>query len=300
MRGYTIEPSRKKGKRMEVKERAYAKINLFLDVVGKRSDGYHDIRSVMQTVSLCDEVEINVERADYSCITLKMENSNIPADERNLAYLAAERFLDESGVCAAVDITVKKYIPDCAGLGGGSADAAAVLRGLNLALGSPLSEGKLCAIAESLGADVPFCVKGGTRLCEGKGERMSIYPPFDAFFVIVPPVKEKIETPKAYGMLDEAFDNFEKDNAELHDALFDFFNEDAVLGMYNVFESVVIPLSPEIHEIRTALLDLGAAGALMTGSGSAVFGVFEGEREAEEAAKELPGAVVCKAVGALK
>lgn len=285
---------------MEVKERAYAKINLFLDVVGKRSDAYHNIRSVMQTVSLCDEVDVSAERADYSCITLKMEHSDIPANEQNLAYLAAERFLDASGICATVDITVKKYIPDGAGLGGGSADAAAVLRALNMAFGSPLSAEQLCEVGENLGADVPFCIRGGTRLCEGKGEKMSIYPPLDAFFVIVPPVKKKIETPKAYAMLDQAFGSFQEDNSALHDALFDFFAEDAVLGMYNVFESVVIPLCPEIHEVRTALLDLGAKGALMSGSGSAVFGVFDSEAEAESAAKELPGAVVCKTVGALK
>ena len=284
---------------MEISEKAYAKINLFLDVVGKREDGYHNIRSVMQALSLCDEVEVVLERADYSCITLKMENSDIPADERNLAYLAAERFLDETGICATVDITVKKYIPDRAGLGGGSSDAAAVLRALNMALGSPLSTEKLCALGESLGADVPFCIVGGTRLCEGKGEKMSIYPTTDAVYVIVPPVAGKVETPKAYRMLDDAFDDFAVANEELHDALFAFFAEDALLGMYNVFESVVVPLCPEIHEIRTALLDLGAKGALMSGSGSAVFGVFESEDEAEAAARELPGAVVCKGIGAL-
>ena len=154
---------------MQISEKAYAKINLFLDVVGKRADGFHEIKSVMQSVSLFDEVDVSVERADYSCITIKVENSDIPADERNLAYLAAEAFLDKTGISAAVDITLRKYIPDRAGLGGGSSDAAAVLRALNMAFGDPLSKNELIALAEALGSDVPFCLVGGTRLCEGKG-----------------------------------------------------------------------------------------------------------------------------------
>lgn len=284
---------------MEINEKAYAKINLFLDVVGKRQDGFHDIVSVMHTVSLCDEVLVRAERADYSCITLKMENSDVPADERNLAYLAAEAFLDKSGLSLTVDITVKKYIPDRAGLGGGSADAAAVLRALNMAFGNPLSTEELCALAATLGSDVPFCVVGGTRLCRGRGEKMSFYPMDDAVFVVVPPVGERVKTPSAYRLLDEAFDDYKNENEALHEALFDFFAEDPVLGMYNVFESVVLPYSPATDEVRTALIDLGAKGAMMSGSGSAVFGIFEKEEEAEAAARELPGAVVCKSIGAL-
>ncbi len=284
---------------MQVSEKAYAKINLFLDVVGKRADGFHEIKSVMQSVSLFDEVDVSVERADYSCITLKVENSDIPADERNLAYLAAEAFLDKTGISAAVDITLRKYIPDRAGLGGGSSDAAAVLRALNIALGDPLSKSELCALAETLGADVPFCLVGGTRLCEGKGEKMSIYPTPGGIYVIVPPVGNKVETPKAYRLLDEAFENFADENDALHEELFGFFDEDPILGMYNVFEGVVIPTCPEVHEVRVALYNLGAMGALMSGSGSAVFGVFDTEEDAETAAKELPGAVICRPIDAL-
>ncbi len=284
---------------MQISEKAYAKINLFLDVVGKREDGFHEIKSVMQSVSLFDEVDVSVERADFSCITLKVENSDIPADERNLAYLAAEAFLDKTGISAAVDITVRKYIPDRAGLGGGSSDAAAVLRALNMALGNPLSKDALCALGETLGSDVPFCIVGGTRLCEGKGEKMSMYSTPGGIYVIVPPVSEKVETPKAYRLLDAAFDNFADENAALHEELFGFFDEDPILGMYNVFEGVVIPGCPEVHEVRVALYNLGAMGALMSGSGSAVFGVFDTEEEAEAAARELPGAVVCRPIDAL-
>lgn len=284
---------------MEINEKAYAKLNLFLDVTAKRPDGFHEILSVMESVSLADEVTVRVDKADYSCITLHMKNSNIPADERNLAYLAAEAFLDETGKTAALDITVEKYIPDGAGLGGGSSDAAAVLRALNMAFGNPLTADALCALGAKIGSDVPFCVLGGTRLCRGRGERMSVYPTVDRFYVIVPPVATKMATPAAYKMLDEAFDDYKEENPALHEALFDFFAEDPVLGMYNVFESIVLPLSPETDEVRTELSRLGAQAAMMSGSGTAVFGVFETEEEANAAALELPGAVVCRPIAAL-
>ena len=284
---------------MEINEKAYAKINLFLDVTAKRPDGFHNILSVMESVSLADEVTVKVNKADYSCITLHMKNSSVPADERNLAYLAAEAFLDQTGKTAALDITVEKYIPDGAGLGGGSSDAAAVLRALNMAFGNPLSTQALCALGAKIGSDVPFCVVGGTRVCRGRGEEMSVYPAKERVYVIVPPVAAKMATPAAYKMLDEAFDDYKEENPALHEALFDFFAEDPVLGMYNVFESIVLPLSPETDEVRIELCRLGAKSAMMSGSGTAVFGVFETEEEANAAARELPGAVVCRTVSAL-
>ena len=284
---------------MEISEKAYAKINLFLDVTAKRQDGFHDICSVMQTVSLADEITVRLTEAEYSCITLHMKNSAIPADARNLAYLAAEAFLDETGRCAALDITVEKYIPSEAGLGGGSADAAAVLRALNRAFDYPLSTDELCALGARLGSDVPFCLMGGTRLCRGRGEKMSLYPTNEAFYVIVPPLSEKMATPRAYRMLDEAFDGYKEENEALHQMLLACFSEDPVLGMYNVFESVVLPESPATDEMRSELCRLGAKAAMMSGSGTAVFGVFESEEDATLAARELPGAVICTPIDSL-
>ncbi len=289
----------KENKDMEINEKAYAKINLFLDVTAKRKDGFHEICSVMHTVSWADEVFIKVTKAEYSCITLHMKNTDILEDARNLARLAAEAFLEKTGKTAALDITVEKYIPSAAGLGGGSSDAAAVLRALNMAFGNPLSVAELCELGATLGSDIPFCIVGGTRLCRGKGEDMSIYPMDDAVFVIVPPVAEKMETPRAYRMLDEAFDHYKNENEALHEALLSFFVEDPILGMYNVFESVVLPFSPETEGVRQELCRLGAKGAMMSGSGTAVFGIFENEEEANAAARELPGAVVCKSIPAL-
>ena len=161
---------------MERTEAAYAKLNLYLDVTGKRPDGFHELKSVMHAVTLSDTVTVSAKLADYSCVTVEVRNSDIPADERNLAYLAAEAFLEETGISAAVNVCVEKNIPDCAGLGGGSADCAAVLRALNTLFASPLSQEALLSLGARLGADVPFCILGGTRLCEGKGERMKEYP----------------------------------------------------------------------------------------------------------------------------
>ena len=278
---------------MKVNEKAYAKINLFLDVTGKREDGFHELVSVMHSVGLADEIEVETKQADYSCITLEMKNSSLPANERNLAYLAAEAFLDKTGITAAVHIRLEKHIPVCAGLGGGSSDAAAVLRAMNASFDNPLSVSELCELGATLGSDVPFCVVGGTRLCRGRGEKMENYP-MDALTVVVcVPHAEKVATPEAYRLLDEAFDDFKEENPDLHEALFSFFAEDPVLGMYNAFEAVLLPRLPAADEIRAFFVEHGALGALMSGSGSAVFALFEKEEEAEAAVRELPGAVLC-------
>ncbi|MBQ9736432.1 MAG: 4-(cytidine 5'-diphospho)-2-C-methyl-D-erythritol kinase [Clostridia bacterium] len=278
---------------MERIEQAYAKLNLFLDVTGKRADGYHEIKSVMHSVTLADTVTVRATAADFSCITLKMENSSIPADERNLAYLAAEAFLEKTGITANVAIVVEKQIPAAAGLGGGSADAAAVLRALNAIFDHPLSTEALCALGATLGSDVPFCVLGGTMLCEGRGEVCTPYSYPEGYFVIAVPEDEKMKTPEAYALLDEAFENFEEPQTALHEMLFSFFEEDPYYSMYNVFEGIVLPRSHAATILRTRLLDAKAKNAMMSGSGTAVFGVFDTEDEAKAAAAKIKGAIVC-------
>ena len=286
---------------MTIEEKAYAKINLFLDVLGKEKDGYHSIRSVMQAVSLFDDVTVEYSEADYTCITVKMEDSDIPADERNLAYLAAEAFAEKADLAAAIRITVRKRIPVMAGLGGGSSDAAAVLRALNFATGRRFTPEELGKIGATVGADVPFCIVGGRCLCTGYGEIVSALPApaRDCFYVISMPEEERTATPAAYRMLDEAFDSFRSADTDWHDALYDFFREDDTLGLYNIFETVVLPEAPQTDALRTKLLSLGARGVLMSGSGNAVFAVFADEEKAKEAAKEIPGALVCRPVPAL-
>lgn len=277
---------------MERIEQAYAKVNLFLDVTGKRPDGYHELCSVMQTVTLADTVTVRASLADYSCVTVEMVDSDIPGDERNLAYLAAEAFLEESGISASVYVRVEKRIPDRAGLGGGSADCAATLRALNKMFNAPLSEERLLRLAARLGADVPFCLLGGTRLCRGIGEVMKPYKMDDLWFVIAMPEGEKVATPAAYRMLDEAFNDYREDDGALHEMLFSFFEEEGIDGMYNVFESVVLPECPGTTSLRTRLILLGARGAMMSGSGTAVFGVFDSEAAARYAAGDIEGAIV--------
>lgn len=279
---------------MERTENAYAKINLFLNITGKRNDGYHDLCSVMHTVTLADTVTVTAKRADYSCITVDMGGSDIPADERNLAYLAAEAFLSETGIEAAVTVCVEKKIPAAAGLGGGSADCAATLRALNAIFAYPLGEDALIALGARLGADVPFCLRGGTALCTGIGEKMKSYSLPEMYFVIAVPEGEKIATPKAYRLLDESYDDFANVDPALGDTLFSFFEEDPAYGLFNIFETVVATTTPGVQELTTRLVRLGARGALMTGSGPAVFGVFDSEEEARAAAEEIEGAFVCR------
>lgn len=287
---------------MVVEEKAYAKINLFLDVLGKRKDGYHDIRSVMHAVDLFDEVILDFSFADYACVTLKVEGEESLGDPmQNLAYLAAERFMDKTDFTAAVMITLKKKIPAGAGLGGGSSDAAAVLRAMNLAAGKPLSLDALLELGAELGSDVPFCILGGTRLCTGRGEKMQDFPldTSGLSFVIAKPKKQSVATPAAYRALDAAFGDFKDDNWEYHNALFSFFSEEPLSSLYNIFESTVLPECIEAAELRTKLIAGGAVGSVMSGSGTAVFGIFDDAEKAEEAAKSIKGAFLCASAPAL-
>ena len=281
---------------MVIEEKAYAKINLFLDVLGKREDGYHDLRSVIHADDLYDEVILSFSPSEYACVTLQVEGGeNLGDPMQNLAYLAAERFMDKTDFTAAVMITLKKNIPAGAGLGGGSSDAAAVLRAMNLAAGNPLSAEELCALGATLGSDVPFCIFGGTRLCTGRGEKMQEFP-LDTeglYFVIAKPKNKSVSTVSAYRELDEAFDDFKEDNWEWHNALFTFFSEEPLSSLYNVFESTVLPRCIEASELRTKLIAQGAVGSMMSGSGTAVFGIFTDKEKAEEAQKSIKGAFLC-------
>lgn len=286
---------------MIIEEKAYAKLNLFLDVLGKRPDGFHDIRTVMQAIDLCDTVTVEMTEADYTCITVSMPGSDVPADERNLAYLAAEAFAEEADLAAAIRITVDKKIPVKAGLGGGSSDAAAVLRALNFATGRRFSTEELCRIGAKIGSDVPFCVVGGRALCTGRGEVLSplALPQKECCYVVAVPEEECTETPTAYRLLDEAFDNYREPNLPLQQMLYDFYCEDEILGLCNVFETVVLPDAPKTEALRSVMLSHGARGAMMSGSGNAVFGVFADEVAAKEAAAAIPGSIVCKNVPVL-
>ena len=260
---------------------ACAKLNLYLDITGRRSDGYHLLETVMQSVSLSDIVTLSVTVG--SGISVSCSDPLIPCGEKNIAYRAAALFLEACGIERHVEIDIQKRIPSGAGMGGGSADAAAVLRGLDRALGAPLDTGRLYEIALQCGADVPFCLYGGTRICRGIGEELSSCCEVSgcAFLVVMPDFT--CPTGEAYRKYDSA--------PVAARGMLTQFVRDVECGcfascMYNVFEELYG--DERISDIRRTLTDAEACGAALTGSGAAVFGVFDGEAAASEAAKLFP------------
>ena len=252
-------------------ERAYAKINLTLDVLSRREDGYHDIRTVMQTISLCDEIEIDVDTGRPWALTCGA--AGIPCDGRNLAWKAARVFFDRLGrEPGGLAIRIMKRIPSEAGLGGGSADAAAVLRALNRWADDPLSLDELCAVGAQVGSDVPFCVLCGTALAEGRGERLTKLPDAPQLQLVVCKPPLAFSTPALYKKLDSIGIRERPDTDAMIRALRSGDREQIASLLCNVFEQAVS--DPQIEEIKQELRSHGALGAMMTGSGSAVFGIF--------------------------
>ena len=268
-----------------IKEYANAKINLFLDVTSKREDGFHNIKSIMQSVSLCDTLFISATEADRTEINLSVDAFDIPTDSSNLICVSAKKYLEYFKKNAIVEITLEKRIPTGAGLGGGSADAAAVLRGLNRIF-RYANEEQLLAIASDIGSDVPFCLVGGTAFCEGKGEVLTPIAFHGELHVVIAIGRERISTPEAYRSLDRYFNSrFIPDKRG--DALICDMDSSVIScgNLYNVFE-VVISL-PEIDKIKEILAKSGAECTLMSGSGPAVFGIFQDKESASLAEETL-------------
>ena len=271
---------------------APAKLNLTLDILGLRPDGYHELDMLMQAVSLCDTLEITAGTGaprTLSCAGPAGEDlPDVPADGRNLAWRAADAFFQATGLPdEGLQIRIVKRIPAQAGLAGGSADAAAVLRGLNALYGNPLRLKALSELGAQCGSDVPFCIRGGTARVRGRGEQ--VHPermnPLQHYVIVKPPFG--ISTP----VLFKASDEHAPSRRPEADALLRCLRRNDLPGagalLCNVLEPVAAQLHPEIGQIREALLVLGACGAQMTGSGSAVFGLFPGSREAKQACEAL-------------
>jgi 4-diphosphocytidyl-2-C-methyl-D-erythritol kinase len=264
--------------RIDVK--AWAKLNLSLDVSGRRDDGYHELVMIMQTVSLCDDVAVEITGGEFS------SQSNlrfIPNDDRNLAVKAAKAFFSAAGESGGARININKRIPVGSGIGGGSADAAAVLRGLNRLYGGHFSPEALEEIGAGVGSDVPFCVRGGTQLAKGRGEILSPLPPLPKCSVVICKPDFSISTPELYRKLDSVQIKCRPDTQGIISALEAGDLAGVARRMYNVFESVPDHRRRSISAIRGALLDRGALGSVMTGSGSAVFGIFPDEAAARSA-----------------
>lgn len=253
-------------------EGAFAKINLTLDVLGKREDGYHDLQSVMQAISIRDDVEIDVDTNTPWSLECSMEG--IPEDHTNLAWKAAEVFYAVTGLSTTgLAIRIKKRIPTQAGLGGGSADAAAVLRALNQHYGNPLSILALAEIGAQVGSDVPFCVLCGTAMVEGRGERLRKLPDLpDCFFVVCKPDFSS-STPELYQKLDESTIAHRPNNQAMESALLAGDLQKVADNIWNVFDPVVTKDHLELNYIKSIFNSYGAIAYQMTGSGSAVFAI---------------------------
>ena len=255
-----------------LREGAFAKINLTLDVLGKRPDGYHDLQSVMQTISIRDDVEVEVGTGQPW--TLSCDREDMPQDGTNLAWKAAQVFCqaakrDPEGLA----IRIAKRIPTQAGLGGGSADAGAVLRALNRHYGYPFSVYALAEMGAEVGSDVPFCTLGGTVLCQGRGERLRKLPDLpETLFVVCKP-EFSVSTPALYRRLDETAIAQRPDHTAMEAAIVQG-DIGAIAGqLCNVFEPVVTADHLELNYIKSLMNSYGALGFAMTGSGSAVYAI---------------------------
>ena len=275
---------------MTVRIQAYAKINLHLDIVGLREDGFHNVVTVLHSLSLCDIVDI--ELSDGGDIVIECDKVGVPLDEKNIAHKAAKLFFDSLGRRSGVVIRIKKNIPMAAGLAGGSADGAAVLVGLNKLFEEPFSSNELCEIGARLGADVPFCILCGCAYSEGRGDLPQSLPTLsrDMIFVVACG-GEGVSTPRAYAMLDDAYNSFADYRPASVDNIIGAIGRndfDALAGsLFNIFEAPISNEREAVGEIKRIMLDCGARAAMMSGSGPSVFGMFEKMTDAEAAVRAI-------------
>jgi len=253
-------------------EGAFAKINLTLDVLGKRPDGYHDIRSIMQTISIRDDIEIDVD-TDKPW-KLICDKEGVPTDERNLAWKAAKAFFEHTQcVTSGIEIRIVKRIPMEAGLGGGSADAGAVLRALNRHYGDPLSILALAELGSLVGSDVPFCTLCGTAMVEGRGEKLRKLPDFpDCCFVVCKPDFSS-STPELYKKIDAVEIGNRPNHTAMESALLSGDLGKIAENIFNVFDPIVTADHLELNYIKSIFNSYGSVAQQMTGSGSAVFAI---------------------------
>ena len=277
-----------------IKERANAKINLYLDVLSKRDDGFHEVKTVMHSVKFGDEITVTSVPAEKTSVKLSVIGTRyLPTDTRNIAVKAAYLFLERAKLSCEVTITLLKRIPIAAGLAGGSSDAAAVLRALNKIHSKLFSIPALSALAAELGSDVAYCLYGKTALCEGRGEKITRIPFSTREAFVIATANERVSTPSAYKELDVLYSDFLGDNKtsgeEKYALLLDSINKGVIdpQGLFNVFEDAVLPRCSGASRIRAELLRLGAKGALMSGSGPSVFGIFNNIEEAKAACYAL-------------
>lgn len=273
------------GSNNDISLKALAKINLGLDVVRRREDGYHEVRMIMQTIQLYDRLDI--KRTHEPGIQIQTNLSFLPVNENNLIYKAAKLLMDEFSITDGVSVKLDKRIPVAAGMAGGSTDAAAMLIGVNRLFSLGLTKRELMERGVQIGADVPYCIMRGTALAEGIGEALSPLPPMVKCPVLIAKPSISVSTKFVY-------QNLKLDDTTIHpdiDRLIDDIKaknlHDIAAHMGNVLETVTIPNYPVIDEIKKHMLSNGAVGAMMSGSGPTVFGLFDDEDTAKKAYKAM-------------
>lgn len=287
-----------------IKKRAYAKINLSLDVIGKLENGYHEVCMVMQTVGLFDELsfditDVNDRIPDRIQIIIDSEKEITADNKDNLVYKAANMLLPYIPEDKGVRITLKKNIPVAAGMAGGSTDAAATFRGIRELFGLELSDSELCDMGVKIGADIPYCIMGGTMIAEGIGEKLTELPRIKGINLVVAKPEAGVSTKYVYEHLDALENPPHPDTASLITIIKEkkeaVTAQDLSAHLGNILEEVTIPACPEIRRIKDSLIKYGALGALMSGSGPTVFAVFESREKAERAAEMLKSESACPA-----
>lgn len=271
--------------REQTSQKAYAKINIGLDVLRRRSDGYHEVRMIMQTVDLCDDLLF--EKTQQPGIVLKTNNDELPVNGDNLICKAAALLFRERGIKEGVKITLTKRIPIAAGMAGGSSDAAATMRGLNELFDMGYSMRELQALGVTLGADIPYCLVGGTMLSEGIGEILTPLPAPPACHLVVAKPDINVSTGFVYGNLHADTLTEHPDIEGMIEALKIGSLQGITDRLGNVLETVTVKEYPVIEELKELLRSKGAENALMSGSGPTVFGIFVNREEAEKAASAI-------------
>ncbi len=261
-----------------IRLKARAKINLSLDVLGKREDGYHDVRMVMQTIGIYDRLIITKIPEDE--IRIQSNLFYLPINENNLIYKAAKLLKEKFGFAGGVDVNLNKFIPVAAGMAGGSTDAASTLFGINKIYELGLSQNKLMELGVQIGADVPYCIMRGTALAEGIGEQLSRLKPVPHMWIVVAKPPINISTKLVYEQLDMNDILYHPNVDKMIQAINKESIEEIAANMGNVLERVTIPLYPIIDSIKNDMLSHGAINAMMSGSGPTVFGIFPNERTA--------------------
>ena len=285
---------------------AYGKINLHLDVLDKMGNGYHNIESIMQSVSLADEITLEIIDNETTENTIKIASSDpsVPTDKNNLVYKCVDKFFKTTNITGKeCTFTIEKHIPIAAGMAGGSSDGATALKLINEACGCLLNHQELCSLGATIGADIPFCLTGGTCICKGIGEDITILNNLNGIYLVSAIDYSSVSTPFAFSLLDDKYGTSNISAKGLNSIIKAIKNEsikDVASLLYNKFEDVIIPIYPNIQKIKDIMMESGAIGTLMSGSGPSVFGIFLDENSQKNGVEKLKScsinAFLCKTI----